>query len=242
MKDRIFMVGSGSLGCKLTNEYDCNMYLLVGGSSAALIDSGAGIDPQAVIAQIRACGFDESLIEAIFLTHAHADHAGGAAELQRLTGASVYCPKETARVVREGDEEANGLRQARLDGIYPPDYRFEACPSAIAAADGASIAIGDVTLKFLASPGHSSDHASLYCPELRALFSGDAVFAGGKIAAIGTPDFSMEALASSIRKLAELNVMHLFPGHGSPVIGTGSKDVREAMEIFAGGGIPKSIV
>jgi glyoxylase-like metal-dependent hydrolase (beta-lactamase superfamily II) len=236
------MVGSGSLGTGLTNDYDCNVYLVVSGSSAALIDSGAGIDPQAVVSQIRACGCREMSIDAIFLTHAHADHAGGAAELQRLTGAAVYCPAETAPIVRSGDEEANGLRQARIDGIYPAEYRFQPCPSAIPKADGETIAIGDLTLQFVYSPGHSFDHASLYCPELRALFSGDAVFAGGKIAAIRSPDFSMQDLSVSISRLAALRVEHLFPGHGLPVFETGGHEIRTALQAFENCGAPQSIV
>ncbi len=51
---------------------------------------------------IRAAGFDPMDISAILVSHAHFDHAGGVAALQRYTGAAVYTSAAGAQVLESG--------------------------------------------------------------------------------------------------------------------------------------------
>ena len=53
LTDNVYLVGSGMLGFGLTDDYDCHMYLLDGGSEAALIDAGGGRDVSSVIKVIE---------------------------------------------------------------------------------------------------------------------------------------------------------------------------------------------
>jgi len=67
-------------------------------------------------------------------------------------------------------------------------------------------------LQVLHTPGHSPGSLTFYWPEAKALFTGDVIFA----ASLGRTDFpqgSGEQLKASIRRLAELEVEYLFPGH-----------------------------
>ncbi|HIQ02262.1 MAG TPA: MBL fold metallo-hydrolase, partial [Anaerolineales bacterium] len=67
-----------------------NMGLVVQDGRGLLID--AGLDKDAARRALRVVeGMDVSL-EAIFLTHAHADHFGGAHFLQRRLGVPTYAP------------------------------------------------------------------------------------------------------------------------------------------------------
>ncbi|GGD51839.1 hypothetical protein GCM10010911_06740 [Paenibacillus nasutitermitis] len=79
------------------------------------------------------------------------------------------------------------------------------------------------------------------CPELKALFSGDTVFAGGQIASLRTIDFSIADLAASVQLLSHYEVDKLLPGHLCPVIRGGGAIANAAAE-FAQGVNPRSIV
>src|SRR5262247_3518580 len=107
--DRIHLVGSGQLGFSLTDDFDCHVYLLDGGSECALIDAGGGRDLNAILAQIEADGLDPRQVRKLLLTHAHADHAAGGAGLRERLDLDVLASPTAARYVREGDERAISL-------------------------------------------------------------------------------------------------------------------------------------
>ncbi|MDH5621895.1 MAG: MBL fold metallo-hydrolase, partial [Gammaproteobacteria bacterium] len=81
-------VGTAGLSSILI-ETDEGLILIDGGltQSAALIESN-----------IRNAGFDPLTIKAILVSHAHYDHAGGVAALQRLTRGTVYTSVAGAKV------------------------------------------------------------------------------------------------------------------------------------------------
>lgn len=240
--ERVYWVGSGLLGTNATHELDCNVYVLDGGSELAIIDCGAGYGVLSILDELRRDGFAAQNVAYILLTHGHMDHAGGAADMRRLTGAQVAASELTARFVEAGDEGAIGLTQAREAGIYPQNCSFTACDVGLKLRHLDRIPIGDLTLTAIATPGHSQDMVSYYCPELKTLFCGDNVFVGGQIAAISTEDFSMEQLSQSLSLLQQLDVEHLMPGHHSPVVRDGGQPIRQAVKAFLQHGAPKSIV
>jgi glyoxylase-like metal-dependent hydrolase (beta-lactamase superfamily II) len=242
LTDRIYMVASGKLGRNQTSDWDCNVYLIDCGSSLLLIDSGSGLGTDVVLGLIAGHGFRPADIGHIVVTHGHADHSGGARLLAERTGARIVCSPATARILREGDEAAIGLPEAIAAGVYPPDYAWKPAWPALELNDGEELAVGDVTVRIVETPGHSHDLIAVYMPELKALFSSDTVFAGGRIAALDAPDFNMAALADSIRKLAGLGADGLFPGHLDPIPSGGGTAVLEAAEKFARGRAPSSIV
>ena len=49
LTSRIYLVGSGLYGFGLTNDYDCHVYLVDCGSSAVLVDSGAGLEVDRIV-------------------------------------------------------------------------------------------------------------------------------------------------------------------------------------------------
>jgi glyoxylase-like metal-dependent hydrolase (beta-lactamase superfamily II) len=66
----------------------------------------------------------------------------------------------------------------------------------------------------IATPGHSADHVSLLFG--RVLFSGDTVLGAGSVF-VGGGDGSMAAYLDSLRRLLELELDAICPGHG-PVV------------------------
>ncbi len=67
-----------------------NMGLIVRDGKGLLID--AGLDKDAARRALRAADALDVTLEAVFITHAHADHFGGAYFLQRRTKAPLYAP------------------------------------------------------------------------------------------------------------------------------------------------------
>jgi hydroxyacylglutathione hydrolase len=242
IRDRVYWIGSGLLGMNSTDEWDCNIYLLDGGSEQAIIDCGSGYGLTKIMDELQRDGFTMNDVHYILLTHAHMDHAGGAAAMQKLTGAKVGASELTALMVEEGDEEANGLKQAKTKGIYPADCKFTLCKVDLKLKNAMKIKLGDLTLEIIDTPGHSRDMISYYCPEIQTLFCGDNVFFGGQIAALSTPDFSLIQLSQSLTILQELEVESLMPGHLVPVVRNGHEPIRQAVEAFLRDGMPRSIV
>jgi glyoxylase-like metal-dependent hydrolase (beta-lactamase superfamily II) len=231
LAERIHLVGSGSLGFDLTDPYDCHIYLVDGGTELGLIDVGAGMGAADVVANVRRAGFDPARIRQVLCTHAHGDHAGGAARMRALLpNASLSVSGDVADLVRAGDEAGTSVAVAKAAGIYPLDYRLQPCPVEGELADGERIAIGDLVLECIETPGHSSGHLSflLEYDGRRSLFGGDVVFHGGTILLQNIHDCSLEAMVASLRKLRGLAVDALFPGHLAFSLRDGQRHIESA--------------
>ena len=114
LTEHIYLVASGDMGFSLTHPLDCHVYLVDGGEEAALIDAGAGLGTEDLLAGIRATGLDVSRIRWLLLTHPHADHAGGAAALREaMCGLRVATASEAAPWVSAADEHLTSLDFAR---------------------------------------------------------------------------------------------------------------------------------
>lgn len=229
--ERIHVVGSGKAGFNLTDPLDCHVYLLNGGDEYALIDAGAGIAPELIVERIEQDGLDPSRVRYLLLTHAHADHSGGAAWLKERLGLTVVGSKETAQWVGEADDRAISVDAARRAGVYPEDYRFAACQVAITLDDGDTLRVGDVELTAIATPGHSRGKLSFVFRENGQVsaFTGDAIFPGGKILLQDIWDCSVQESCRSIERLHELDIDGLYPGHVSFSVQRGREHVEAAM-------------
>jgi glyoxylase-like metal-dependent hydrolase (beta-lactamase superfamily II) len=232
ISDRVFLVGGGSAGFGLSHDSDCHVYLIDGGSEAALIDAGAGLGRDDILANIRGHGLATGKISHLFLTHLHADHSGGAAGLkEKLPGLKGAVAEDMAFALRRGDEEAIGLIQGRQGGYYPDDYRYRPCPVDLELRDGQEIAVGRVVLRVITTPGHSAGHVCFVMDDggKRHLFTGDNLFFGGRILLQPVPDCHLQDHLASLRKLAGLGVDVFLPGHGAFSLRQGQRHIDEAL-------------
>ena len=76
--------------------------LITSGTGHVLIDGALPESAPLIVANIRSLGFRIEDIKVIINSHAHFDHAGGIAELQRLSGARVAASQWTAAVMKNG--------------------------------------------------------------------------------------------------------------------------------------------
>ena len=233
--DRIHLVGSGQLGFGLTDDFDCHVYLVDGGTEYALIDAGGGRDPSSILAQIAADGLDVDRVRKLLLTHAHADHAAGAAALRTRLGLEVLASPTAARYVRDGDERAISLDEARKAGVYPSEFVFQPSPVDAELVDGARVQVGDLTLEALETPGHASGHLSFVMRQggLTSVFCGDCLFFGGKIMLQATWDCSVADSIHSVERLATFPIDGLYPGHLMFAVRHGKRHVDRAMQSIA---------
>jgi glyoxylase-like metal-dependent hydrolase (beta-lactamase superfamily II) len=232
----IYLIASGSAGCGLSNPYDCDVYLLessAGPKAYVIIDCGAGLDPERIKQNLAESGHKPENCAAVLLTHSHADHSGGAAWLSEYTGAKVYALDETAACVTRGDVNAMALPQAIQAGVYPEDYRFRPCEVSAVEADKPFEA-GGIPFFPAATPGHSRGHCAWLARAggKGCLFSGDLVFADGKISLLPTWDCSPAEYMRSIEKIAALDFDALFPSHHGFLLTGGKIPVLSAQKFF----------
>jgi glyoxylase-like metal-dependent hydrolase (beta-lactamase superfamily II) len=237
------LVASGRSGFMLTDALDCNVYLVDTGDGLLLIDSGAGRDVTALLAQVRADGYDPAAIRHVLLTHGHADHAGGSAELRQRLGAKVWASAEAGCFVREADEAAISLPEARAAVIYPPGYRFEPCPVDGLAEDRVPLTFGALEIVPLATPGHADGHLAYLMRdgERLCLFSGDLLLCGGQVLLQYTYDCSLQRLGASLLRLADLRIDALLPGHFHFCLSDGQAHIAAAVASLRRLLIPRSI-
>jgi metallo-beta-lactamase class B len=134
-------VGTQGLSSLLI-ETDDGLILIDGGlpQSAALID-----------ASIQELGFDTLNVKAILVSHAHFDHAGGLAALQRLTGATVFTSQA-------GREALVAGHLGKDDPQYVADLeqgKFPSVRDVVAVGDSEVVTVGSVDVKAVYTPGHA---------------------------------------------------------------------------------------
>jgi hydroxyacylglutathione hydrolase len=244
LTQRISVVGGGATGLGISHFLDPNVYLLSGGEELALVDAGAGWGEDRILDNVRSLGYEPERIKHIFLTHAHADHAGGAASLAERLGAQVYLSELEREALATADEEALGLSIARRNGFYPEDYRLHPCKVDVTLRGDERLRCGDLELVVIPTPGHSTGSVCFLVDtgEGAALFAGDTVFAGGRISLIVAPGSDLLAMQVSVAHLGGLNVASLLPGHGLFPLKGGQEHIDQAIEAFSTMLPPRSIL
>jgi glyoxylase-like metal-dependent hydrolase (beta-lactamase superfamily II) len=147
-------------------------YVIESTDELILIDSGLDSEARLLKAQVAELGLDWRNIRAVFLTHAHGDHCGGAEHLRKTIGAKIYIGAGDADVVRQGKP-----KEAFFSVFHMPDVEPHPTTIDVELKGGEEIAFGDVTVRALATPGHTPG-STCYLVEkngIRAFFAGDVV-------------------------------------------------------------------
>lgn len=128
-------------------------------------------------------------VERIVLTHGDADHIDALEELQGIFPVPA--------------------------GIHPADADRLSAPPDFAIHDGDEIAVGNLRLRVLHTPGHTPGSICLHAPGV--LISGDTLFPGGPGATRGDKDHFAQIIAAIREKLFVLpDDTAVLPGHGNP--------------------------
>jgi metallo-beta-lactamase class B len=137
--------------------YGNTYYVGTGGISAVLLTSKAGhilIDagaPKAaddVAAHIRKLGFRVEDIRYILNSHAHHDHAGAIAALQKLSGATVLGSSASVRLLESGQPD-------RADPQYPSLSPIAPVARTRTVRAGETVRLGPLAVTAHFTPGHT---------------------------------------------------------------------------------------
>lgn len=113
-----------------------------------LIDGALPESAPSIVASIRALGFRIEDVKLILNSHAHFDHAGGIAELQRASGARVAASPWSAAVLERG-RSGPGDPQYGVLLPYPPVHDVRVV------ADGDTLRVGPLALVAHFTGGHT---------------------------------------------------------------------------------------
>ncbi len=195
-----------------TSDLSCNSFLLKAKQNL-LIDSGSSTATEEHISTLKKLNLELSDISVILHTHGHYDH---------FQADKIYSKAET--FMSEFDskhliEENPEFTRIREDSFHPKIHSF--------LKENQVLEFLPFKLKVISTPGHTKGSLCFYEPDKKMLFSGDTIF----FHTIGRTDLmsgSFSDLKNSVQKLSELDVEHLFPGHGKIV--SGKKENRENFE------------
>jgi hydroxyacylglutathione hydrolase len=201
-------------------------YLIETPEALFLVDGGMVGTGRRILARIAEIGRKPEQLALALVTHAHADHFGGLAEVQEASGCEILCHPAHAEFVRDG----HGIVSPGLNGfgkIYEriarytvPKLRLPRLERVTTSEDGDELHKLGLAGRVLHTPGHSSGDLTLLLDN-GAAFVGDLV-QGRRIPKITPPEFSImavdePAMFASWRVLLDSGAEVVYPGHGHVV-------------------------
>ena len=216
-----------------------NCYVL-DGPFPTLVDCGPPTEEaaRALRGGLAALGLTAGDLEAIVLTHHHVDHAGGLAWLLEESTAQIMGHPRNERWLSAGSAARADLRPfvewlLRYCGVEPSssDAVLERLASSIWSAEhahinrglveGDSVFLGTADWQVLHSPGHAGTSITLVRSDGTALV-GDTLLERISSSALVEPTYEGESgrtrsliqYRATLRRLAELDLTLLLPGHG----------------------------
>ena len=167
----------------VASPYDNNAYIIVCKATNKSLIIDTPRDAAAVLAEAK-----DTDVVSVAITHGHGDHIEGYAEF------------------RAGLTAPFGLHKDDADRLLPHVSEFSL-------EDGATIEVGNLSLKLMHTPGHTPGGVCLLLG--KHLFSGDTLFPGGP-GQTQTPDALKQVITSITERLFVLpDDTNVYPGHGS---------------------------
>ncbi len=194
--------------------FSSNVFI-VRGEKTFLVD--AGIDTtKSILQHVES---EDLELDRIILTHRHYDHTADVEELSKSLNVPIYASEPEAEALRAADDR-----------------------TIIASAFGRDMNPLDVEIleedeyagfRIIQTPGHTDGSISMYHPEERILLSGDTVFPDGGVGRTDLPTGDMEQLVNSVKKLLELDVDSMYPGHGHVVKSDAKNHIERALRFIS---------
>ncbi|HEC75372.1 MAG TPA: MBL fold metallo-hydrolase [Methylophaga aminisulfidivorans] len=192
-----------NINCITVGAFHVNTYLIedVATHKLAIIDTGE----TAELAQYIQNKVPSIEIDKILLTHGHLDHAGSLCNLQKITSASTYLPRLEKPLFEALPQQGDWFGASHMNRECGRIDQW--------VDNGDVIELGETTLKFISTPGHTPGQGCYYDEE--NIFVGDTLFAGS----IGRTDLPMgnhQLMEESLIKLFELpESLTVYSGHGN---------------------------
>ncbi|RUU97275.1 MBL fold metallo-hydrolase [Mesorhizobium sp. M6A.T.Cr.TU.017.01.1.1] len=183
-------------------QQNCTILFDMDDRQGVVVDPGGDIDK--VLAVLKDNAINAG---AIWITHGHIDHAGGAMELKEALGVQIIGPHEADRPLL-----ANLENQAKLYGITDP---VRNCMPDRFLSEGDTVSFGQHAFEVFHCPGHAPGHVVYYNRAAKFAHVGDVLFRGS-VGRTDLPGGDHAALIASIKdKLLPLgDDVGFICGHG----------------------------
>jgi glyoxylase-like metal-dependent hydrolase (beta-lactamase superfamily II) len=205
-------------------------FLIAAAGEAAVIETGTARSVPRILAELASHALQPAQVRWVVVTHAHLDHAAGAAALlSACPGATLVAHPKAARhlidptrLVRAvqavyGEAEFHKL-YGKVDPIDPARV--------LAVEEGQEVPFGRGALRVLHTRGHANHHLCLFDRLRGAVFTGDSFgLAYPKLQKKGLfiipstspTEFDPQAARESVRRIAGLGARRAFLTHYGPI-------------------------
>ncbi len=181
---------------------------IVGHGDVVVIDPGPRLDSHR---DALAAAVEGEHVQAILVTHCHADHSPLAAWLADRSGAPTFGFGPHPRPEPGADPS-----EPPDDGVEIEESTDHDFVPTHAVVDGELVvSTSTLTMRAVHTPGHTSNHMCWTLAEESALFTGDHVM-GWSTTVVSPPDGDMAAYIDSLRRVAARDDAILWPTHGPP--------------------------
>jgi hydroxyacylglutathione hydrolase len=146
-------------------QQNCCIFYDTEDKSAVVVDPGG--DVERIEEAVKRLGV---AVEAIWITHGHIDHAGGAMDLKEALGVPIVGPHRADAMLLDRLED-----QARMFGLSGavrncvPDRWLE---------EGEILSFGTHRFEVIHAPGHAPGHVVFFNRDAQFLHAGDVLFSG----------------------------------------------------------------
>jgi glyoxylase-like metal-dependent hydrolase (beta-lactamase superfamily II) len=176
-----------------------------------MIDTGYGGDLAETLDVLQSLARAPEEVELIVNTHCHCDHCGGNFVIHQRSGCEIWMhEKEKERMDRCDDTGTWWRFHDTWAQSFPVHRGLQA---------GEELRAGPLTLQVIHAPGHSRGLIMLYCRQLKALFSSDALWHGdmGVVNPIVEGEDALQRAIETLELISGMDIDTVYPGHG-PVI------------------------
>lgn len=188
--------------CITVGAFQVNTYLVrdTASGQAAIIDTGETDELAEYLSSLQ----PQPDIRMILLTHGHLDHAGALTSLQQAFDVPTYLPRLEQPMFETLPQQGDWFGASHMNR---PCGRIDHYVD-----DGDIIRLGETTLHFISTPGHTPGQGCYY--DDQDIFVGDTLFAGS----VGRTDLPLgdpPLMQRSLQKLMQLpGHLRVHSGHG----------------------------
>ncbi len=218
---------------------ESGMYLLSVNGEAMLISAGLSCILEDVLAQMAAFGIEGEKITSLLILHSHFDHVGTVPYFQRKYPAlKVYASQRAWDILTmpKAVETMNAFsrmvaeKMGCLDVLARHDLDWRDDVQGTIVRDGDLLKVGDLEVRIMETPGHSSCSISAYIPELKTLLPSDAGGIPIDDAIFTSANSNYTLYQESLERLKDLEVEYFGADHHGYIVGPEARDyVRQSI-------------